>query len=223
MPSFLRRKFAKNEKMSSVTTHQGNRHISRGRGLLPSHPANFLSQECSDMLLFLRRWLQLGSARICNCPQTGTTVQALIPSHSRGLVKHGTWGALKCLLLLLGRMRMGTWWKMWLARAGLIHPEGGGGLDSAPLGRVDQHSRCVHDCRRTYVGLQVYVFRIEGVCTLDTLRNLLLADREPWVDKRVTKVAALLFRTSHHCKDTPWPLSCGGWLNNMMKHISNWN
>ena len=59
-------------------------------------------------------------------------------------------GALKCLLLLLGRIRMGTWWKMWLARAGLIHPQEGGGLDSAPLGRVDQHSRCMHDCRCTY-------------------------------------------------------------------------
>ena len=63
--------------------------------------------------------------------------------------------------------------------------------------------------------------RIAGVCTLDTLRTLLLADREPWVDKRVTKVAALLFRMSHHCKATLWPVCCGEGLSNMMKHIFN--
>ena len=60
------------------------------------------------MLLFLRRWLQRGSARICNCPQAGTTDQALKPSHSRQTCDFLREGALKCLLLLLGRIRMGT-------------------------------------------------------------------------------------------------------------------
>ena len=69
-------------------------------------------------------------------------------------------------------------------------PSGRWGPYSAPLGRVDHHSRCMH------IGHFV--------------RTLLLADREPWVDKRVTKVAALLFRMSHHCKATPWPVCFGG-------------
>ena len=43
-------------------------------------------------------------------------------------------------------------------------PSGRRGPYSAPLGRVDQHSRCMHDCRCTYVGLQVFIYVQNSRC-----------------------------------------------------------
>ena len=168
MPSYLqRRKFAKNEKMSSVTTHQGNRHISRGRGLLPSHPANFLSQECSDICYYFS---DAGS----NVEVLGyVTVLKQEPrtrlwNHLTFVASSNMWLSqrrrVEMLVVVVRAHKNGNMMEDVTCQSWTYSPPGRWGPYSAPLGRVDQHSRCMHDCRCTYVGLQVFIYVQNSRC-----------------------------------------------------------